>query len=68
MRPVPIVPLFISKANTLAQITYVALLLADLGLGLPLEPATSLLVWVVAALTVASAAAYLQGWLRYMQS
>jgi cardiolipin synthase len=65
-RPVAIRPLMISKLNTAAQIAFAALVLGakafalDLGLG---ETAAML---IVAALTIASAAAYLAGWLRHM--
>jgi cardiolipin synthase len=66
-RPVPIVPLLVSKANTAAQITYVALALAMSGLDWQLGTTVSIMGWVVAVLTVLSAAAYLRGWLRDMQ-
>lgn len=66
-RPVPIVPLMISKANTAAQIVYAALLLAVLGLAWQVGPLVDIMVWVVAALTVVSAAAYVRSWLAFMQ-
>lgn len=65
-RPVDIVPLAISKLNTAVQIAFAALVLGAIAFhGAPgwLEP------WgagLVVALTVASAAAYLAGWLRHM--
>lgn len=65
-RPVPIVPLMVSKANTAAQILFAAVVLADLGLGWRLDAIVFILSWVVAALTIASAAAYLIGWARHM--
>jgi cardiolipin synthase len=65
-RPVPIVPLMVSKANTAAQILFAAVVLADLGLGWRLDILIVVLVWVVSALTIASAAAYLIGWARHM--
>jgi cardiolipin synthase (CMP-forming) len=65
-RPVAIKPLYVSKANTAAQIAFAALVLGGMAAGqLPVQ----LLGWgmaVVAALTVLSAAAYLAGWLRHM--
>jgi len=67
-RPVPIHPVLVSKANTAAQILYVALVLADLGLAWRLEAIVDIVGWVVAALTLASAATYLWAWLSYMQT
>ena len=66
-KPVPIVPLLISKANTVAQILYAILLLGDLGLAWQLERPVDIMGWVVAALTLLSAAAYVRGWLAFMQ-
>lgn len=65
-RPVRIEPLFVSKANTAAQILFAAVALADLAFHYRLAPMTDALIWVVAALTVVSAAAYLIGWIRHM--
>ncbi|MGE5268617.1 MAG: CDP-alcohol phosphatidyltransferase family protein [Thiohalocapsa sp.] len=54
-------PLFISKINTLVQLALVGFVLFALAIGLGdgIEPAKSLLVWVVAATTVLSGSAYL---------
>lgn len=64
--PVEMRPLFVSKANTAAQIILAALVLALQGFewvpGWPL----SLLIAVVALLTAASTAAYLVTWLKHM--
>lgn len=65
-RPVPIVPLLISKTNTAAQILFAAVVLGELGLGIALGPVVPALGWIVAALTIGSAAAYLIGWARHM--
>lgn len=59
-------PLTISKANTTAQIVLIALVLAELGLGIALPPVTSLLVYLVAATTLASGGAYIWTWGRRM--
>ena len=67
-RPVPIHPLLVSKANTLAQIVLAGLVLAELGLGLGLESLVRILVPVTGALTILSAGAYLWGWLAHMAS
>lgn len=64
--PVRIKPLIVSKANTLAQILLAGLVLADEGFGLGLGTVRTVLVWVTAALTLASLAAYLSAWLRHM--
>jgi len=66
-KPVSIAPLLISKANTVAQILYVALLLGGLGLAWQLGTLVDIMGWVVAALTLVSAAAYVRGWLAFMQ-
>jgi cardiolipin synthase len=66
--PVEIRPLFISKANTAVQIVFAAGVLAAESLSLPLGAWFGASVYVVAALTLASAAAYLSQWLRHMSS
>ena len=67
-RPITVKPLFISKANTCAQIALAGLVLAELGLDLGLSGLIRLLVWVTGALTVLSAAAYFWSWLKHMAS
>jgi cardiolipin synthase len=67
-RPVPIRPLLISKANTLAQIVLAGLVLAELGLGLGLHDLILVLVPITGALTIISAFAYFWGWLTHMAS
>jgi len=65
-RPLTMHPLLISKVNTFAQIVLAGLVLAELGLGLGLEPVVKVLIWVTGALTVLSAAAYFWAWLGHM--
>lgn len=65
-RPVRIQPLIVSKVNTAAQIVLAATVLADEGFLLGLDKLRLLLVWMTAALTVGSLAAYLTAWLRHM--
>lgn len=65
-QPMRVAPLMISKANTTGQIVLVAVVLGDLALGLELYLLRDLLVFAVAALTVASAAAYLVNWARHV--
>jgi cardiolipin synthase len=66
-KPVPIVPLPISKANTAAQILYAALLLGGPGLAWQLGSLVDIMGWVVAVLTLVSAGAYVRSWLAFMQ-
>jgi cardiolipin synthase (CMP-forming) len=65
-QPVEVRPLFISKMNTLGQITLASVVLAEFGLGLGLHKIVTIMVWIVGILTMASAGAYLATWLRHM--
>lgn len=65
-RPVAIKPLAISKLNTAVQIGFAALVLGKKAFGFELGAFDTALMWAVAALTVASVAAYLGKWLRHM--
>ncbi len=65
-RPVEIKPLLVSKLNTGAQIAFAALALAANAFGAELAGLEDIAMVLVAALTVASAGAYLGGWLRHM--
>lgn len=65
-RPVTIAPLLVSKANTATQIVFATVALADLAFHWRLDLLTDVLVWTVAALTIASATAYLIGWIKHM--
>lgn len=67
-RPVPIRPLFLSKLNTTAQIAFAALILGAAAFELALAGWVSPLSYGVAALTAASAAAYLAQWLDHMMN
>ena len=64
--PIEIRPLYISKINTTVQIAFAAAVLAAKAFTLAtaywFAPAT----WIVAALTLASAGAYLGPWIRHM--
>ncbi len=57
-------PLYISKINTLVQITLVGFVLARLGLDIQSGPATWLLIAAAAATTVLSGLFYLVRWAR----
>jgi cardiolipin synthase len=69
-RPMEIRPLGISKANTFAQIGFVALVLAMLTFDWPKDGNAGLLFslgsWLVAALTLGSLAAYFKRWVAHM--
>ncbi len=65
-KPMAIKPVFVSKANTAAQIAFAAAVLGGSAFGFPVDPWADEGAAVVAALTVASAGAYLARWLRHM--
>ena len=67
-KPVPIRPLFLSKLNTTSQIAFAALILGTAAFDLVLGSWISPLSFAVAALTAASAAAYLAQWLDHMMN
>jgi cardiolipin synthase len=66
--PLKVKPLVVSKLNTAAQIVFACVLLGSLGFHLNAEPLVTLLMGVVAALTLVSIAAYLVEWVRHMNS
>jgi len=57
-------PIAISKLNTVAQISLVALVLAGLGIEPDVMPVIRPLAWLVAATTLASGGAYLFNWIH----
>jgi cardiolipin synthase (CMP-forming) len=65
-KPVAIRPLWISKANTTAQIGFAAAVLGAKAFQFTLGPLFLVCTLAVAALTLASLAAYLAGWARHM--
>jgi cardiolipin synthase len=64
--PVQVKPLMVSKANTAVQIVVAAYVLTELAFGFELPMVASVLIVLSGLLTVASAGAYLVGWLRHM--
>ena len=56
--PVVIRPLYISKLNTMFQIMLVAAILLQAGFGLSMPWVCEIMIWVVAATTLASGGAY----------
>jgi cardiolipin synthase len=67
-RPIAIRPLFVSKLNTAAQIVAAALILAAKAMDWDMAPWAKPALYLVAALTVASAAAYLAQWFDHMSA
>jgi cardiolipin synthase (CMP-forming) len=67
-KPMPVRPLLVSKANTVAQIVLVVLLLAERAFGFDLTFVSQLTMGVVAILTLVSIAFYLAEWVRHMNS
>jgi cardiolipin synthase (CMP-forming) len=64
--PVEMRPLLVSKLNTVAQILYAGLILGSLGLHFDARPLDTLLMGLVAALTLLSVAFYVREWIRHM--
>ncbi len=67
-RPMPVRPLLVSKANTVAQILLVVLVLAERAFSFDFTPLAQLMMAVVAVLTLVSIAFYLAEWVRHMNS
>jgi cardiolipin synthase len=67
-RPMPVRPLLVSKANTVAQIVLAVLILAEQAFALQFGFATRLTMAAVALLTLVSIAFYLAEWVRHMNS
>ncbi len=59
-------PLAVSKVNTAAQIVLAALVLGGIGLAIDDRGATAAMVYVVAATTILSGAAYIAQWSRHV--
>ena len=67
-RPMPIRPLLVSKANTVAQILLAALVLAEQAFSFNAGIVTTLTMALVVVLTLLSIAFYLAEWVRHMNS
>jgi len=67
-KPMPIRPLLVSKANTVAQILLATLVLAEQGFGFEVVTLSQLTMAIVAILTLLSIAFYLAEWVRHMNS
>jgi cardiolipin synthase (CMP-forming) len=67
-RPVKIKPHMVSKVNTGVQIVFACLVLASHGYGFDTEPLLTLVMGLVAVLTLLSVGLYLAEWVRHMNS
>jgi cardiolipin synthase (CMP-forming) len=67
-RPMPVRPLPVSKANTVAQILLATLVLAEHSFGFDAMLLSKIVIGLVAILTLLSIAFYLAEWLRHMNS
>jgi cardiolipin synthase len=67
-KPMPVRPLPVSKANTVAQILLATLVLAEQGFGFDADVLAALTMALVAVLTLLSIAFYLAEWVRHMNS
>lgn len=65
-KPIEIRPLYVSKVNTTAQIAFAAAVLGARAFGFSTEFWFWPMTYTVAALTLASAGAYLGPWIRHM--
>jgi cardiolipin synthase (CMP-forming) len=65
-KPVKLKPLMISKLNTAAQISFAAMVLGVKAFDFPAAAWFNISLYVVAALTLASTAAYFSQWIRHM--
>jgi cardiolipin synthase (CMP-forming) len=67
-KPVTLKPLFVSKLNTAAQIVFACLVLASLGFKFDAEPVQTVVMGLVAILTLLSVAFYVAEWVRHLNS
>jgi cardiolipin synthase (CMP-forming) len=65
-KPLVLNPLLVSKLNTVAQIALALVVLGALGLGFAAQEAITLLMALVAALTLLSIGFYVAVWVRHM--
>ena len=66
--PLKIKPLLVSKLNTVAQIVFACVVLGSLGFNIETDMLKLVLMYLVAALTLLSVAAYVAEWVRHMNS
>ena len=66
--PIKVKPLLVSKLNTVAQIVFACVVLGTIGFGYSWPNLTSILMAIVAVLTLLSVAAYVAEWVRHINS
>ncbi len=66
--PLKMRPLVVSKLNTVAQIAFACVVLGSLGFHVVVAPLDTVLMGLVAVLTLLSVAAYLMEWIRHMNA
>lgn len=64
--PIRVRPLYVSKANTAAQIVLVVMVLSNLAFTLGLDTPITIMLALTALLTIASGASYLVVWMRHI--
>jgi cardiolipin synthase len=67
-KPMPVKPLLVSKANTVAQILLATVVLGEQAFGFDAGLTAKLIMALVAILTLLSIAFYLAEWVRHMNS
>lgn len=67
-KPVKIRPLYVSKLNTVAQIVFASLVLGSLAFDFNAGPLQTVLMFVVATLTLVSVGFYTREWIRHMNT
>jgi cardiolipin synthase len=67
-KPIPMKPLMVSKLNTVAQVSFAALVLAALGFGFRSTPYDQILMGLVTVFTLVSVSLYLVEWARHMST
>lgn len=67
-KPIKVRPLVVSKINTVVQIVFACVVLAARGFGFDPHPWQDLLMYAVAAFTLASIGFYTREWLRHMNA
>ena len=67
-KPIPMKPLMVSKLNTVAQVTFAALVLASSGFHFDSRPYDEILMGFVTVFTLLSVSFYLVEWARHMST
>src|SRR6267378_1645456 len=67
-KPIRVKPVLVSKLNTVAQIIFASLVLGSLAFGLAFESAEYVVMFTVAALTLASIGFYVREWVLHMSA